>query len=162
DGRRLCHEREAARQGAPDPAARDRGAARGDRAGTNGKRRRRQGGDRDAFGTHRRRHRPPAPRRRPRVHPPGRRRMKLGGEAALVEGDLVPGDVEIADGAIAGYGLASANGRGIAVPGFVDLQVNGFAGIDLLDADTESYSRVGDALLETGVTAYMPTFITAE
>jgi len=88
--------------------------------------------------------------------------MRLGVEAVLVEGELVPGDVEIADGAVAGYGLASANGRGIAVPGFVDLQVNGFAGVDLLDADTDGYARAGDALLETGVTAYVPTFITAE
>jgi len=88
--------------------------------------------------------------------------MKLGVEAALVEGELVPGDVEIADGEIAGYGLASANGHGIAVPGFVDLQVNGFAGVDFLDADADGYARAGDALLETGVTAYVPTFITAE
>jgi N-acetylglucosamine-6-phosphate deacetylase len=47
------------------------------------------------------------------------------------------------------------------VPGFVDLQVNGFAGIDFCDADTDGYRRAGDALLETGVTAYLPTFITA-
>jgi len=88
--------------------------------------------------------------------------MKLGVEAALVGGELVPGDVVIADGAIAGYGLASANGRGIAVPGFVDVQVNGFAGVDFLDTDADGYARAGDALLETGVTAYVPTFITAE
>jgi len=87
--------------------------------------------------------------------------MKLGVEAALVDGELVPGDVEIADGAIAAYGLASANGRGIAAPGFVDLQVNGFGGVDFLDADATGYARAGDALLETGVTAYVPTFITA-
>jgi N-acetylglucosamine-6-phosphate deacetylase len=43
----------------------------------------------------------------------------------------------------------------------VDLQVNGFAGVDLLDADTDGYRRAGEALLETGVTAYLPTFITA-
>jgi N-acetylglucosamine-6-phosphate deacetylase len=88
--------------------------------------------------------------------------MKLGVEAALVEGELVPGDVEIADGVVAGYGLASANGHGIAVPGFVDLQVNGFAGVDFLEAGADGYARAGDALLETGVTAYVPTFITAE
>ena len=87
--------------------------------------------------------------------------MRLGVEAALVDGRLVPGDVEIADGRIAALGRASANGRGIAVPGFVDLQVNGFAGIDLLDSDADGYRRVGEALLETGVTAYLATFITA-
>jgi len=47
------------------------------------------------------------------------------------------------------------------VPGFIDLQVNGFAGVDLIDADAPGYRRAGQALLETGVTAYLPTFITA-
>ncbi|HYY63764.1 MAG TPA: N-acetylglucosamine-6-phosphate deacetylase [Gaiellaceae bacterium] len=87
--------------------------------------------------------------------------MRLGVEAALVDGTLVPGDVEIADGHVAAYGLAGANGRGIASPGFVDLQVNGFGGVDLLDADAEGFGRAGDALLESGVTSYLPTFITA-
>jgi N-acetylglucosamine-6-phosphate deacetylase len=87
--------------------------------------------------------------------------VRLGVRAALVDGELVPGDVAVEDGLIAGYGLASANGRGIASPGFVDLQVNGFGGVDFLDADAESYTRAGEALLETGVTAYLPTLITA-
>jgi N-acetylglucosamine-6-phosphate deacetylase len=87
--------------------------------------------------------------------------VKLGVEAALVDGRLVRGDVELADGRVADYGLTSANGRGIAIPGFVDLQVNGFAGVDLFDADLDGYRRAGEALLETGVTAFLPTFITA-
>ncbi|HEY7017016.1 MAG TPA: N-acetylglucosamine-6-phosphate deacetylase [Gaiellaceae bacterium] len=88
--------------------------------------------------------------------------MRLGVEAALVDGALVPGDVEVVDGAIAGYGLAGSNGRGrIAVPGFIDLQVNGFGGVDFMGADADGYRRGGDALLETGVTAYLPTFISA-
>jgi N-acetylglucosamine-6-phosphate deacetylase len=87
--------------------------------------------------------------------------MKLGVEAALVDGRLVRGDVEIADGRIAGYGLVSSNGRGVAVPGFVDLQVNGFAGVDFFETDVEGYRRAGEALLDTGVTAYLPTFVTA-
>ena len=87
--------------------------------------------------------------------------MKLGVEAAVVAGRIVPGDVEVADGRIARFGLSGRNGRGIAVPGFVDLQVNGFGGVDFLDADDAGYRRAGEALLETGVTAYLPTFITA-
>lgn len=87
--------------------------------------------------------------------------MKLGVEAALIGGRLVPGDVELADGLVARYGLASPNRRGIAAPGFVDLQVNGFAGVDFLSADADGYRRAGAALLETGVTTYLPTFITA-
>ena len=87
--------------------------------------------------------------------------MRLGVEAALVDGTLVPGDVEIIGGRVSGIGLTSPNGHGIAAPGFVDLQVNGFAGIDFLSADAEGYRLAGEALLETGVTAYLPTFITS-
>jgi N-acetylglucosamine-6-phosphate deacetylase len=79
----------------------------------------------------------------------------------LVGDALLPGDVEVDADRITGVGLPSANGRGIAAPGFVDLQVNGFAGIDFLGADAEGYARAGEALLETGVTAYLPTFITS-
>ena len=87
--------------------------------------------------------------------------MRLGVEASLVDGVFVRGDLETAGARIARVGLASPNGRGLAVPGFVDVQVNGFAGVDLLDADAAGYRQVGEALLETGVTAYLPTFITA-
>jgi N-acetylglucosamine-6-phosphate deacetylase len=92
--------------------------------------------------------------------------VKLDVAAALVGGRLVPGQMEIVDGRIARHGLNGSNGRGrgrgIAVPGFVDLQVNGFAGVDFLEADADGYRRAGEALLETGVTSFLPTFITAE
>jgi N-acetylglucosamine-6-phosphate deacetylase len=87
--------------------------------------------------------------------------MRLGVGAALVDGTLVLGDVEISEGRVESVGLSSANGYGIASPGFVDLQVNGFAGVDFFSADTEGYRRAGAALLECGVTAYQPTFITS-
>jgi len=86
---------------------------------------------------------------------------RLGVEAALVGGELVPGDVELADGKVTAVGLNSPPGSGIAVPGFVDLQVNGFAGVDFFSADTGGYRRAGEALLRCGVTAYQPTFITS-
>jgi N-acetylglucosamine-6-phosphate deacetylase len=87
--------------------------------------------------------------------------MRLDVEAALVHGELVPGDVEVEDGRVGDVGLAPGRSGRMAVPGFVDLQVNGFAGVDFLAAATEDYRRAGDALLLTGVTAYQPTFITA-
>ncbi len=87
--------------------------------------------------------------------------MKLGVEAAIVEGELVRGDVQVEDGRIAAVGIAAGRGRGIAAPGFVDLQVNGFAGVDFASADGASYAQAADALLETGVTAFQPTLITA-
>src|SRR5436305_2310995 len=87
--------------------------------------------------------------------------MKLGVAAAVVDGMLVPGDVEVSDGRITGVGLAAPAGAGIAVPGFVELQVNGFGGVDFLDADADGYRRAGEALLETGVTSYLPTLISS-
>jgi N-acetylglucosamine-6-phosphate deacetylase len=91
---------------------------------------------------------------------PDNRRVRLGVEAALVDGVIHPGDVEIADGRIARVGL-SGRGRGIAVPGFVDLHVHGFGGVDFAGADTDGYRRAGAALIATGVTAFNPTFVTA-
>jgi N-acetylglucosamine-6-phosphate deacetylase len=86
---------------------------------------------------------------------------RLGVEAALVQGALLPGDVEIADGRVAAVGVNGRPGRGIAAPGFIDLQVNGFAGVDFHSADTDGYRRAGEALLQTGVTAFQPTLITS-
>jgi N-acetylglucosamine-6-phosphate deacetylase len=86
---------------------------------------------------------------------------RLGVEAALVRGELVPGDVELIAGRVAAVGVNGTGGRGIASPGFVDLQVNGFGDVDFFSADTDGYRRAGAALLRTGVTAYQPTFITS-
>jgi len=86
--------------------------------------------------------------------------VRLGVEAALVDGVFLAGDVEIEGGTVSAVGLAG-RGRGLAVPGFVDLQVNGFGGIDFLDASSADYHVAGDALLETGVTAFLPTLITS-
>ncbi len=80
--------------------------------------------------------------------------------AALVDGAFVPGDVDVVDGVVGALGVGGA-GRGLAAPGFVDLQVNGFAGVDFQHADGEGYRGAGTALLAAGVTAFQPTFVTA-
>jgi N-acetylglucosamine-6-phosphate deacetylase len=87
--------------------------------------------------------------------------MRLGVEAALVDGAFVAGDVEVDEGRVVDVALAGGRRGRVAVPGFVDLQVNGFAGVDFLAASTGDYDTAGAALLRTGVTAYQPTFITA-
>lgn len=86
--------------------------------------------------------------------------MLLGVARAIVDGMLLEGDVEIEDERIAAVGVAPAGPSGIAVPGFVDIQVNGFAGVDFAIAQPADYDRVGVALAATGVTAYQPTLIT--
>ena len=87
--------------------------------------------------------------------------MKLGVSGALVDGRIVPGDVEVVNGLISRVGIAGQHGHGTAVPGFIDLQVNGFAGVDFLNTDAHGYRRAGEAMVETGVTGYLPTLITS-
>ncbi|MFS8102188.1 N-acetylglucosamine-6-phosphate deacetylase [Lentzea alba] len=87
--------------------------------------------------------------------------MRLGVAAALVGGVYRRGDVEIdAGGRVAAVGVPG-HGRGLAVPGLVDLQVNGFAGVDFLNADAEAFAHAGAGLARTGVLAYQPTLITS-
>ncbi|HEX2314007.1 MAG TPA: amidohydrolase family protein [Thermomonospora sp.] len=79
-----------------------------------------------------------------------------------------PGWVRVADGVITEVGEGDPPGppdvrldAGMLVPGLVDLQVNGFFGYDMVDADETGWRTVVSRLPETGVTAFLPTFITA-
>jgi N-acetylglucosamine-6-phosphate deacetylase len=87
--------------------------------------------------------------------------MRLGVRAAVIDGRLVTGDVEVEDGVVTNAGLAGPASGGLAVPGFVDAHINGFAGVDFLSATRDGYRRAGEALAATGVVAYQPTFITS-
>ncbi len=86
---------------------------------------------------------------------------RLGVSAALVDGRLLTGDVSVDDGVVTQVGLPPARGGRIAAPGLVDLQVNGFAGVDLMTAGPDEVRTVGRALAGYGVTAWLPTLITA-
>ena len=50
--------------------------------------------------------------------------------------------------------------HGLLVPGLVDLQINGYFGVDFVSATSAEWSAVAARLPETGVTAFAPTFIT--
>lgn len=60
---------------------------------------------------------------------------------------------ELKEGPVEGHYLA---------PGFIDIQVNGYAGVDYIDpsASCEEISRSIQALLRTGITRFFPTVIT--
>ncbi|MGP0022549.1 MAG: N-acetylglucosamine-6-phosphate deacetylase [Streptosporangiaceae bacterium] len=81
---------------------------------------------------------------------------------------ISPGYVLVRDGVIAEVGDGPP-GRapdlrlesGVLVPGFVDLQVNGYYGVELADVHPDEWQLVASRLPETGTTAFMPTFITA-
>jgi N-acetylglucosamine-6-phosphate deacetylase len=83
-------------------------------------------------------------------------------------GILEPGFVRIADGVITEVGQGPPPGRpdlvlasGVLVPGLVDLQVNGYFGVELMAADPAGWAAVAAGLPATGCTAFLPTFVTA-
>ncbi|HET8971060.1 MAG TPA: N-acetylglucosamine-6-phosphate deacetylase [Candidatus Nanopelagicales bacterium] len=90
--------------------------------------------------------------------------------ALVIDGVLSgPGAVEITAGRISAVlDRVPAPGPehtalpdGVLSAGLVDLQVNGFAGYDLADADPVGWEAVRRALPSTGVTSFLATFITA-
>ena len=83
-------------------------------------------------------------------------------------GVLEPGFVRIADGVLTEVGQGPPPGRpdlalpsGVLVPGLVDLQVNGYFGVELMAADPAGWAAVAAGLPGTGCTAFLPTFVTA-
>jgi N-acetylglucosamine-6-phosphate deacetylase len=83
--------------------------------------------------------------------------------AALVDGVLHAGDVAVADGVVEGLGLPPARGGAVAVAGLVDVQCNGYAGVDLttLGDAPDQVAALRRAVGADGVTAVVPTIITA-
>lgn len=89
------------------------------------------------------------------------------GTVLAADRDLSPGYVAIEGGQIAqvaGGQAPPAAGEtvlsfsdGMLVPGFIDLQVNGGAGVDCLRCGPDAYDTLGRYLAATGVTAYLPT-----
>ena len=86
---------------------------------------------------------------------------RLGVAAALVDGVLVPGDVELADGRVAAVGLPPVRGGGTAVPGLVDLQVNGYGGVDLLTSSADEWREASRRMARDGVTSFVANLVTA-
>ena len=83
-------------------------------------------------------------------------------------GILEPGYVLVTDGRVAEVAGGPpphppdlALGSGYVVPGLIDLQVNGYFGVDLAEPDATGWGRVVRRLPETGTTSFLPTLITA-
>jgi N-acetylglucosamine-6-phosphate deacetylase len=88
--------------------------------------------------------------------------------AAGGTGVLEPGYVAVTAGRISAVGAGPPPGRpdvelatGVLLPGFVDLQVNGYYGVEMGAADPDGWALVRGRLPETGTTAFLPTLITA-
>jgi N-acetylglucosamine-6-phosphate deacetylase len=77
------------------------------------------------------------------------------------------GWIHVVDGQIAASGHgepprgADLHHDGILAPGLIDAQINGAYGADFAAADDADWARIVSTLPETGVTAIVPTFITA-
>lgn len=107
--------------------------------------------------------RPPARSRRCVVH---------GGSVVTPDGVVADGAIAIVDGVVDAIVTSSERppmedgvdvvdaGGGWIVPGFVDAQINGGAGIDLT-REPERAIEFGRSLVAHGVTAFLPTMITA-
>jgi N-acetylglucosamine-6-phosphate deacetylase len=79
-----------------------------------------------------------------------------------------PGFVEVTEAVIGRVGAGAPAAQaditlldGYLVPGFVDLQVNGYFGVEFQTADAASWAAVARQLPCTGTTAFVPTLITA-
>ncbi len=86
---------------------------------------------------------------------------RLGVDQVIDDGVTKPGDALIADGRIIEVGLPPAGTDLVAARGFVDLQVNGYAGVDLLGADEDAVRHVGRTMRQHGVQAWQGTLITS-
>jgi N-acetylglucosamine-6-phosphate deacetylase len=81
---------------------------------------------------------------------------------------LTPGYVAVTEGRITAVAQGPpprapdvALPAGLLLPGFVDLQVNGYFGEEFLTAGADGWARVTAGLPQTGTTALLPTFVTA-
>jgi N-acetylglucosamine-6-phosphate deacetylase len=90
--------------------------------------------------------------------------------AVLADGELLqPGAVVIEDALVVdvlprrprpGSGHVALD-DGLLTPGLIDLQVNGAFGVDLATAADADWLHVARQLCRTGVTSFLPTFVTA-
>ena len=87
---------------------------------------------------------------------------RLGVAASLVDDRIVRGDVEITDDRVHAVGRSPAGPSGLAVPGFIDLQVNGFGGVAFTDpaVDLDGYRHASRTMARSGVTSFLLTIPT--
>ena len=85
---------------------------------------------------------------------------QLSGVIARPDGSLLRGRVTFTD-RITALEPSSNGGNDYILPGFVDLQVNGSHGIDVMNASPDEIAALSRHLAREGATAWMPTAVTA-
>ncbi len=87
--------------------------------------------------------------------------MKLAGLIAKPDGSLTRGNLTFTDRITALEPPSNDAGEDYILPGFVDLQVNGSHGIDVMNASPDALATLSRHLAREGTTAWMPTAVTA-
>ncbi|MGH7934828.1 MAG: hypothetical protein ACREQN_16925, partial [Candidatus Binataceae bacterium] len=82
------------------------------------------------------------------------------GLVARPDGTTAPGRVRFVDRIVAVEPLDSAPDDYV-LPGFIDLQVNGAGGIDVMAANVEELLEISHVLAHEGTTGWLPTVITS-
>jgi N-acetylglucosamine-6-phosphate deacetylase len=85
---------------------------------------------------------------------------ELGGLIALPNGSLLRGRISFSN-LINEINAAGTSSDDYILPGFVDLQVNGTHGIDVMTATPQALSAMTRHLAREGTTAFLPTAITS-
>lgn len=85
--------------------------------------------------------------------------MRIPARGAVIHGALVAGDILVEGDRIASIGLPST-GDGYVLPGLIDLQVNGYGGVDFNAATAEQFHKALVALRRDGTFMVQPTIIT--
>lgn len=76
------------------------------------------------------------------------------------EGWITNGSLEIADGLIAAVNNNAPHpDHAYLIPGYIDLQVNGFRDVDLATCEPGQWAAVGSELARHGTTSWLPTLI---
>ena len=84
----------------------------------------------------------------------------LATSRAYINNEWVDGGIKVINAKLSSYGEAGGQ-SGMAIPGFVDLQVHGHGGVDILAAKSvDDIRKLSRSLYANGVIAYLPTLIT--
>ena len=99
--------------------------------------------------------------------------MLLHCDRALIDGRFRACDIRIADGRFqqiadegslrptCGEAVLDLRGKTV-LPGLIDSHIHGYDGADSMDATPEALQRMSQSLLNAGVTAFLPTTMTAK
>ena len=93
--------------------------------------------------------------------------MILEGNKILIENEFRKCQLKISNKKIVeiGENLGNADfsfGDLKVIPGLIDTHIHGFAGFDTMDADENALRKMSEELLKAGVTAFLPTTMTAK